>query len=196
VPRVAVRRVGKGAGWSLEPRRYEKELRKAINKVAKPAVLKMCKEVVSGDRYSTTGRAWKHKIKFRSRFSVRGNDAILYVYPSGKDKLIWTYVSRGTRPHPIDAKNAPFLVFPYGGPGQSAKTSLAPGAGRVFGGPGGTTKWASVKHVDHPGSKGRHFEERIAKEYGPKFRKLVRKTIEDLVQEKNQPFVGSFGIRR
>jgi hypothetical protein len=52
------------------------------------------------------------------------------------------------------------------------------------------------KSVDHPGSKARNFEERIAKEYGPEYRKLIRRTIEDLVQEKNQPFVGAFGIRR
>lgn len=176
----------------MEPKRYEKALRDAVNKEAKPAVLKMFKEVVVGKRYSESGDAWKHKVQFKARFQIRGNDAILYVFPAGKNKKYWIWTSRGTKPHPIDAKNAPFLVFPYGSAAPKPKTSPPRGSGRTFGGPGG---WARVKHVDHPGTKARLFEEQIMKEYTPKFRKLVRKTIDDLINEKNKPFVGSFGIR-
>jgi hypothetical protein len=182
-----------GAGWSLEPKRYERELRKAVEKVAKPAVLKMCQEVVAGKRYSSTGEAWKHKISFRSRFQIRGGDAVLYVYPHGKNKELWTYTSRGTKPHPIDAKNAPYLIFPYGGPKQQPKTRPFGGGGPIL--PGfGQTKWARVKHVDHPGTKPRMFEEQIEKDYRPEFRKLIRGTIDRLIQEKNRPYVGRFGI--
>lgn len=165
-----------------------------MEKTVKPEVLKMHREVVEGKRYSESGKAWEHKIKFQARFQIRGNDAILYVYPTGKNKEIWTYVSRGTPPHGIDAKNAPYLVFPYGGPGQQPKTTLARGKRKrpiPLGGPSGT-RWARVKHVDHPGTDAREFEERIGKEYRPKFRKHVNKTIRHLVQEKNQPFAGRF----
>jgi hypothetical protein len=193
MPRIAVRRVGKGAGWSLEPKRYEKALRDAVNKEAKPAVLKMMKEVVEGKRYSESGDAWKHKVQFKARFQVRGNDAVLYAFPTGKNKKYWTWTSRGTKPHSIDAKNAPFLVFPYGGPGQAPKTRPPRGSGRSFGGPG-VTKWARVKHVDHPGTKARLFEEQIMKEYAPKFRRLVRKTIDDLINEKNGPYIGAISF--
>jgi hypothetical protein len=193
MPRIAVRRVGKGAGWSLEPKRYEKALRDAVNKEAKPAVLKMMKEVVEGKRYSESGDAWKHKVQFKARFQVRGNDAVLYAFPTGKNKKYWTWTSRGTKPHSIDAKNAPFLVFPYGGPGQAPKTRPPRGSGRSFGGPG-VTKWARVKHVDHPGTKARLFEEQIMKEYAPKFRRLVRKTIDALINEKNGPYIGAISF--
>jgi len=195
MPRIAVRRIGKGAGWSLEPKRYEKAIRAAVDKKAKPAVLKMMREVVEGKRYSTSGDAWKHKVDFRAKFQIRGGDGVLYAYPTGENKKYWIWTSRGTKPHPIDAKNAPFLIFPYGGPGQAPKTRTPRGSGGSFGGPG-VTKWAKVTHVDHPGTKARLFEEQIMKEYAPKFRHLIRVTLDRLLMEKNQPYVGSFGIRR
>ena len=192
MPKIGVRRID-GAGWSLEPKRYEKAIRAAVNKEAKPEVLKMMREVVEGKRYSTSGDAWKHKVEFRARFQMRGNDATLYAYPTGKNKKYWVWTSRGTEPHPIDAKNAPFLVFPYGGPGQAPKTRTPRGSGGSFGGPG-VTKWASVKHVDHPGTEARLFEEQIMKEYAPKFRRLIRKTIDDLINEKNGPYIGTISF--
>ena len=195
MPRIAVRRVGKGAGWSLEPKRYEKAIRDAVNKEAKPAVLKMHREVIEGKRYSESGDAWKHKVQFRARFQVRGNDAVLYVFPAGKNKQIWDWVTNGTRPHKIKAKNAPVLSFMWGGPGvPPSKTTTPRGSGGSFGG-GGAAKMVHLKEVDHPGSKHRNFEGRIAKEYAPTFRKLIRKTIDDLINEKNQPFTGSFRER-
>jgi hypothetical protein len=176
VPRVVIKRLERGrqAAFILDPKRVERSIKRAVNSTAKPAVIKMCQDVVAGKRYSLSGKPWKHKITFRSRFSFKGDDAILYVYPFGKNKEIWTYVSRGTKPHGIDAKNAPYLVFPYGGPEQMPKTAPE-GITPVV--PGGPTKWARVKHVDHPGTKARHFEERIGKDYGPKFRKLIHAAI-------------------
>ena len=88
MPKIGVRRID-GAGWSLEPKRYEKAIRAAVNKEAKPEVLKMMREVVEGKRYSTSGDAWKHKVEFRARFQMRGNDATLYAYPTGKNKKYW-----------------------------------------------------------------------------------------------------------
>ena len=59
MPRVGVQRID--SGWTPDPKRFERALRDVLSKVAKPAVLKMCKEVVEGKRYSNTGRAWRHK---------------------------------------------------------------------------------------------------------------------------------------
>jgi len=42
------------------------------------------------------------------------NDAIRVIADPVKNKEIWHYVSRGTRPHIIEAKNAPMLVFMWG----------------------------------------------------------------------------------
>ena len=176
MPRVGVsvgaRRI-KTAGWQIDPKGTDRRLRQAMNAQAKPAVIKMCKEVVQGKRYSEDGKPWKHKITFRARFQMRGDDAVLYVYPTGKDKMLWTWTSRGTKPHPIDARNAPYLVFPYGGPRARPKTT--PRHGVTIRSP--TEKWASVKHVDHPGTKAREFEERIMDEYAPKFRKIIRRAL-------------------
>lgn len=196
MPRVAVQRIEKGAGWSLEPKKYEAALRRAMESEAKPEVLKMMREVVEGKSYSD--KPWKHKVDFKARFAMKGQDAVLWAYPTGPNKDLWTWTSRGTKPHGIDARNAPYLVFPYGGPGQQPKTRPRLGAGKTvikLGGPG-VTQWARVKHVDHPGTAPRQFEERIMDEYAPKFRKLVRTTIERVVQEKNAPYVGGFGVRR
>jgi len=186
VPRVAVKRIT-DAGWQVRPDLYERELRKAINSVAKPDVLKMMQEVVDGKRYSNDGQAWEHnRINFRARFQMRGQDAILYAYPSGPDKDYWTWTSRGTRPHGIDAKNAPYLVFPIGGRGQMPKTPPAPRFGVPIIPSLGAEHWVSVKHVDHPGTKPREFEERIMKDYDREYRKLIRTTIQDVIRYKNR----------
>ena len=161
------------SGWRIDPKRYERAIRDAVNKEAKSTVLKMFKEVIEGKRYSTKGEAWKHKVAFRARLQMRGNDAVLYVYPAGKNKDIWNYVSRGTRPHKIRAKNAPYLHFPWGGPGQQPKTHRGV---YEMGGPG-VTQWARVKEVDHPGSKPRLFEERIVYDYSTKFQMVVRRAL-------------------
>ena len=173
---IGIRRIDT-AGWRIDPKAVERRLRQAVNGQAKPAVIRMCKEVVQGKRYSRSGKPWKHKVSFRARFQMRGDDAVLYVFPTGPNKDLWTWTSRGTRPHPIEAKNAPYLVFPYGGPGARPKTTVPAGKGAVkfYGGP--VRKWASVKKVDHPGTQPRHFEERILKEYGRDFRKIIRRAL-------------------
>lgn len=194
MPRIAARRI-EGAGWSLEPKRYEKAIRDAIEKEAKPVVFKMMKEVVQGKRYSNNGDAWKHDVQFQARFQMHGSDAVLYAYPTGRNKQIWNWVSRGTRPHKIRPKNAPALAFMYGGPGvPPPKTRTPRGAGGTFGG-AGVAKMVFAQEVDHPGGKPRHFEEQIAEEYAPQFKHLIRVTLDKLLMEKNQPYVGNFGSR-
>ena len=186
MPRVAVKRIT-DAGWRVRPELFERELRRAVNAEAKPEVLKMMKEVIEGKRYSISGEKWEHdRINFRARFQMRGQDAILYAYPSGPDKEYWTWTSRGTRPHGIDAKNAPYLVFPIGGRDQMPKTPPAPRFGAPIIPSLGTEKWVSVKHVDHPGTKPREFEERIMKDYAKDYRKLINNTIRNVIRLKNR----------
>lgn len=109
---------------------------------------------------------WKHKPDFKARKYIRADSIQIAVYPAGEHKLIWKYVSRGTRRHKIRAKNAPFLVFPWGGKGSyRPKTRPSSGiAGPSFRGLGKVVggKTVRFKEVDHPGNKPRKFEEWIA----------------------------------
>ena len=71
------------------------------------------------------------------------------------DRFIWTDL--GTRPHPITARRAPYLVFrwPYG-----AKTRR-----RVLGSRQARRgrNWASKRRIRHPGTRARLFTDEIEK---------------------------------
>jgi len=115
---------------------------------------------------------WKHKPEFKARKFITTDALRLDVYPSGPNKEIYGYVTKGTRPHIITAKRAPALSFMWGGPGSyQAKTT--PGGG--YGGPGTVTggKRVAFKSVHHPGFKGRNFEALIRKENAAWFKQTM-----------------------
>ena len=106
---------------------------------------------------------WEHKPIFKGRKFVTADAIWVNIFPTGTNKLIYTYVTKGTRPHVIRVKNAQMLAFMWGGPGSyNAKT----GPGGKFGGPGtvsgGTMTFA--KQVNHPGNAARDFERVILKQ--------------------------------
>lgn len=118
--------------------------------------------------YKKTTRTWKHKPVFLKRRRSRGVE----VYTTDD---IYKWIDRGTRPHIIEAKNAPMLVFrgPY-----RAATKI-----RVIGSINAMTgnNWARKFSVRHPGTKARHFTDeitkRINKRAGAVMTKEIKKTI-------------------
>lgn len=114
------------------------------------------------DKFDIIVADWKHKPEFKARKLITTNTIKVNVFPAGEHKMIWIYVSGGTRPHVIAAKRAPTLAFMWGGPGSyRPKTTTAPswrGLGAVI---GGTMHFP--KQVHHPGSKPRNFEKWVKK---------------------------------
>jgi hypothetical protein len=122
-----------------------KETERTLDAVAKPRLLEYPKKIVAN---------WEHKPEFRAMKRITRNSIRVYVYPMGPNKKYWVWTSRGTRPHPIEPKRAPILAFP------SIYIPKTQPRGPSYGGPGtssGPTVFAM--HVDHPGTKPRHFEE-------------------------------------
>ena len=127
---------------------------------------------------------WEHKPDIRQKIRKRGTEIQLYVYPTGENAKIWHYVSRGTKPHPITPKKpGGVLAFPWAGqpglynPKTQPKGTLTSGAGIQT----SDQTMHYFQHVDHPGTKPRHFEERIAAD--PLLKLHFRKTIRDAIQE-------------
>lgn len=122
-----------------------KEVERTLDNVVKPRLLEYPKKIVAD---------WDHQPEFKARKRVTKDSISVYAYPSGPYKDIWYWVSRGTKPHPIEPVNAPALAFP------SIYTPHTQPRGPSYGGPGKSSD-ATVfaLHVDHPGTKARKFEE-------------------------------------
>ena len=148
----------------------KRELEHTMDANVKPEVVAQFKEVVDN---------WEHKPDFQARKYVKGDSIELAVFPAGPDKMIWTYVSRGTKgPYPIPKNPATskVLTFQWGGPGSYVpRTTTAPS----WGGPGTVVGGQTVhfRQVMHPGIKARKFEEYIRKVYWPKFVEHIRRAI-------------------
>jgi hypothetical protein len=97
---------------------------------------------------------WDHRPEFRCFVGISRGGLIIWVFPFGQNKRFWIWTSRGTSPHPIEPKNAPVLVFP------SVYTPKTTPRGPSYGGPGTSSgELVFAAHVDHPGTRPRHFEE-------------------------------------
>jgi hypothetical protein len=118
--------------------------------------------------YKKTTRTWRHKPTFRKKKTARGVQIIT-------DDPIYKFVDRGTRPHIIRAKNAPFLVFagPY-------KAATKP---RVIGSTNATVgdNWSRKLMVHHPGNAPRHFTDEITKRINKRAGTVVKKEINKVI---------------
>jgi len=117
-------------------------------------------------------RSWEHSVEWGTRKTIHNGALSLYMWPK-TNADVWSYVSRGTRPHIIRPRKARVLVFPTGYVPHTEPR------GPSYSGPGkatGPTVLATVVH--HPGSKGRHFEEAFGRWIRPYFERQVREAIE------------------
>lgn len=119
--------------------------------------------------YDVTTQTWTN----RAEFTIES--------PNWYERLITTqseiygYVTGGTRPHPIRARNAPALSFQWGGPGSySAKTTPRVVASKA-GGSSGPTVYR--QEVQHPGTQAREFEVTISDKWQKRWPTIVYRAI-------------------
>ena len=144
----------------LDPRQFERAVENALEATAKDIKVD----------YQVTTYTWKHQPKFVIKKDGKFERSIY------TEDEIYGYVSGGTRPHEIRAKNAPMLVFQAG---FSAKTR--PGVIRSNkGGRFGPTIFTPVVH--HPGTQARQFDKVISDKWAKQWpRNLERAVFAELL---------------
>lgn len=124
--------------------------------------------------FESTTKTWNHKPTFTVDVSTKGQGPAVLV---GTSDEIYGYVNDGTKPHDIYPKKAKVLRFQSG---YSAKTS--PGViGSSSGGASGPTMFS--RHVRHPGTKARNFDETIEKKWQPKFKREMEEAMAKATKE-------------
>ena len=125
--------------------------------------------------FGRTTRTWEEDVVFEivyepgiKPFRTRTRTAVVGFAVRTANK-IWNWVDAGTKPHGIDAKNAPFLVF-----GWPSRPKTRPGStesGESWTGP----NVARLTHVDHPGTEPRKFGEQIRDKLEATYSRMMRR---------------------
>ena len=125
----------------------KRELAKALDGEVKPHFLKIFNGIVA---------PWTTPVTFKARKFISSDSIRVNVFPTGSGKEIYTYVTKGTRPHKIIAKNAPALRFRTNYASRTRPGSISSN------GPGKATgPWRATISVDHPGNEARNFEGQV-----------------------------------
>jgi len=127
---------------------------------------------------------WRNKPKFTVEAAlnaiISGALTVRYIV-KGTDlaRNIWRWLNEGTKPHKIRAKNAPTLVFQWGGPGSYNPKTKPGGATLQYGGPGTVSGGETHRpvEVDHPGNEAREFYVYLGGELLPTWRGNIRTAI-------------------
>lgn len=152
-----------------------KALEEVLDRQVKPTLLKSHKIIVAD---------WEHKPDFGTKKYITAEQIAVSIFPIGENAKIWTFVDQGTKPHKIAAKNAPNLVFQWGGPGSYVSKTLARPARTVRG--GGYVKNPTLqvrKAVNHPGTQAREFTPEIAEDIKPDFQKTIENTFRAIARQ-------------
>lgn len=126
--------------------RIKELLGQRMEEEVKPHLIDQFEEIVAD---------WDHKVQFKGRKYIGPDSVRVAVFPTGKNKKIYEWVTKGTKPHIIEPKNAPMLVFQLGYIPHTSPGGGYGGAGRATG------PTVGAMHVDHPGTKAREFEKHI-----------------------------------
>jgi hypothetical protein len=114
--------------------------------------------------YRKTTRTWKHQPRFYPVRTARGVTV-------NTDSQIYGWVDYGTKPHIIEARNAPMLIFRY--PYRAATKPRVIGSINARYG----KNWARKFRVNHPGTKPRHFTDEITKRMQKRAANVMRKQL-------------------
>ena len=163
MPKLAFRQI-RSRGVFLDQRAFRREVENVIERKSKPELIQAHERVTVN---------WKTDIEFKARKRINQKGISIFVFPAGENKMIWVYVTGGTKPHLIRPK----------GPGYPLKfqTGYKPKTAAVgkFGGPGVSTgPTVRAFKVKHPGIKARKFEETIAADY----KKVFSRDIENAMR--------------
>lgn len=127
--------------------------------------------------FEETTASWKGaKPTFELAIGLTGKDATVLVGPGGdrEGAQKWLWLNDGTKKnYPIEAKNAPFLVF-RDGRGFTPKTKVK----SFSSGPGANTgEFVSKKKVIHPGIEARDWTGEIVKRRKKKFTQAMIEAV-------------------
>lgn len=140
----------------------KQKLSAVLDNEVKPHFIKEFKGVVSD---------WKGKPDFKARKFIRPDKIWIDVFPSGKNKQKWIWVSRGTRgPYRIPKAGPGFLAFNLG---YSARTKPRGRAHVGSGTASGPLVIGIMQVKKHPGIEAREFEEVIAEDEKPWFSRTM-----------------------
>lgn len=149
---------------SLRFQRLSRQLPEVVDR----GMLRMARMVKS--EFDITTLTWDHRPEFRVEpTGVTGH------YRVWTNDLIYKFVDQGTRPHVIEARNAPMLVFALGGLPKTQPGVIGSSNGRRG------HDWRRKKRVNHPGTRARGFRDLIRENYrfrGPEF---VKPEIEAVI---------------
>jgi len=126
------------------------------------------------------------KTDFRFSLHLRENNWQMWIeYKPNKNEVIWHSLNLGAKEHPIRAKNAKTLAFPWGGPGSYQPKTQPSGRSLQLGGPGTVAggKMHFPVEVQHPGIEARDFDGYIRMKFAPTFRKIIRDGIKNGLAE-------------
>lgn len=123
--------------------------------------------LIMRDMQATT-RTWNHKPTFYVVIHKTGGD---YAVIAGTDNLIYLFVDRGTKAHPIKAKRSKYLRFSSGFRAKTRVNIIGSQGGGSFGNP------VFREQVKHPGTKPRNFIIRIAARRQVTMRQMTEQNI-------------------
>ncbi|HLE04997.1 MAG TPA: hypothetical protein VI729_10365 [Anaerolineales bacterium] len=139
--------------------RLQRELRDALDHTAN----------IVRDDFQKTVKTWEHKPSFRKE-GPRLTGTGLEVSVSTNQE-IYTYVTRGTRPHLIRTRRARRLRFQTGFKAKTRPRVISSRAG------GASGPVAFARAVQHPGTQARDFDIEIARRRQKNHENLIRLAI-------------------
>lgn len=113
-----------------------------------------------------TTASWKGaKPTFTFAIGLDGTDAIVLIGPAGSTEGAqkWVWLDEGTRPHIIQARNAPNLVFQTTFTPKTKVKTFSSGPGNI------APPWRKTKKVRHPGIEAREWSTEIVKRRRKRF---------------------------
>lgn len=128
--------------------------------------------------FERTTRTWSKKVTFFVTKKKTGN-AIEWF--AGTDDKVYAFVTLGTVPHAIRAKNAPYLKFQ-----RNYKAKTTPNVlGSKQGGKSGA--WVQTIEVQHPGTEARNFHIIIRDRFKSKAVQEANKALSEYLQRVTKP---------
>ena len=151
----------------LNQRIVQDSIAQMMTKKTAPEVKTLFRKTVFG---------WKNKPAFKQKLTRRAGYMSETIWAEGPSADQYQMVNFGTPPHIITPRGSGYpLKFKWGGTG-SYKASSRPGiiqSKRHY----KTGPVVRLASVNHPGSEARNFDQAIAKEYAPTFRKDIQDAI-------------------
>lgn len=148
--------------------------RKAIDKAAASIGKRIADNLRA--QAKATVKTWEKQPQIKVKRKTTGDEIYVMLEIESWAKPIWTYLDKGTKPHTITPKNAPFLVFRQ--EGFTAKTKVNQFLSKAGSEASGELQFRlSVKHT---GNEARNWSKMMLKRGNKKLDELVKKAKREM----------------